>query len=38
MNNLVAITIGDINGVGIEILIDAWKKKKINWKEIYLIL
>ena len=30
MNNLVAITIGDINGVGIEILIAAWKKKKIN--------
>ena len=30
MNNLVAITIGDINGVGIDILVDAWKKKKIN--------
>ncbi len=30
MNNLVAITIGDINGVGIHILINAWKRKKIN--------
>ena len=29
MNNVVAITIGDLNGVGIEILIDTWKKKKI---------
>ncbi len=29
MNNLVAITIGDINGIGIEILIDTWKKNKI---------
>ena len=30
MNNLIAVTIGDINGVGIKILIDLWKRKKIN--------
>ena len=26
MNKLVAITIGDIKGIGIQILIDCWKK------------
>ena len=30
MNNFIAITIGDINGIGIEILIDSLLKKKIN--------
>ena len=29
MTNLIAITIGDINGIGIEILIKLWKKNKI---------
>ena len=29
MNKLIAITIGDINGIGIDILIKTWKKKKI---------
>ena len=29
MNKLIAITIGDINGIGIEILLKLWKKKKI---------
>ena len=29
MTNLTAITIGDINGIGIEILIKLWKKNKI---------
>ena len=29
LNNLSAVTIGDINGVGIHILIKEWKKKKI---------
>ena len=29
MNNIIAITIGDINGIGIEILINSWKKNKI---------
>ncbi len=29
MNKFIAITIGDINGIGIEILIDLWKKRKI---------
>ena len=29
MNNYTAVTIGDINGVGIEILIKLWKKNKI---------
>ena len=29
MNKLIAITIGDINGIGIEILIKTWKQKKI---------
>tara|TARA_B100000963_G_scaffold237386_1_gene207535 strand:- start:1310 stop:2284 length:975 start_codon:yes stop_codon:yes gene_type:complete len=29
MNKLIAITIGDINGIGIEILIKTWKEKKI---------
>ena len=30
MNNLIAVTIGDIDGIGIEILINLWEKKKIN--------
>ena len=30
MTNLIAITIGDINGIGINILINTWKKNKIN--------
>ena len=29
MNKLIAITIGDINGIGLEILIKTWKEKKI---------
>ena len=29
MNKLIAITIGDINGIGIEILLKTWKKKKL---------
>ena len=29
MNKLIAITIGDINGIGIDILIKTWKQKKI---------
>ena len=29
MTNIRAITIGDINGIGIELLISLWKKKKI---------
>ena len=29
MNNLIAVTIGDINGVGIEILLKLLKKNKI---------
>ena len=29
MSNIIAITIGDINGIGIELLINAWKKNKI---------
>ncbi len=29
MRNVIAITIGDINGIGIEILINAWQKNKI---------
>ena len=29
MNKLIAITIGDINGIGIDILIKTWKDKKI---------
>ena len=28
--NLIAISIGDIDGIGIEILINLWKKKTIN--------
>ena len=35
MNNLIAITIGDSNGIGIYILIDAWKQKKVK-KEDYI--
>ena len=30
MTNLIAITIGDINGIGINILINTLKKNKIN--------
>ena len=30
MNNLIAVTIGDINGIGIDILIKLWKKKDNN--------
>lgn len=29
MNNLIAVTIGDIKGIGIEILLKSWKLKKI---------
>ena len=29
MNKIVAITIGDINGIGIDILIKTWKEKRI---------
>ena len=29
-NNLIAISIGDIDGIGIEILIKLWKKKIVN--------
>lgn len=29
MHNIIAITIGDINGIGIKILINSWKEKKI---------
>ena len=29
MNNIVAITIGDIKGIGIDILINSWKNKKL---------
>ncbi len=29
MNKLIAITIGDINGIGIDVLIKTWKEKKI---------
>ena len=29
-SNLIAVSIGDINGIGIQILIKAWKKKKLN--------
>ena len=29
MNKIIAITIGDINGIGIDILIKSWKEKKI---------
>ena len=29
MNNLIAVTIGDIDGIGIEILLNLWKKNKI---------
>ncbi len=30
MNNLIAVTIGDINGIGIDLLIKLWKKKDNN--------
>lgn len=30
MSKIIAITIGDINGIGIKLLIDSWKKNKIN--------
>ena len=29
MNDFIAITIGDIKGIGVNILINAWKNKKI---------
>ena len=29
MNKYIAVTIGDINGIGMEILIKSWKKKQI---------
>ena len=29
MNKIIAITIGDINGIGIDILIKTWKFNKI---------
>ena len=29
MNNIIAITVGDVKGVGLEILIDSWKKKRL---------
>ena len=29
MNKLIAITIGDINGIGLDILIKSWQDKKI---------
>ena len=30
MNKIIGITIGDIQGIGIRILIDRWKKNQIN--------
>lgn len=30
INNFIAITIGDIKGIGIELLLELWKKNKIN--------
>ena len=30
MNDLIAVTVGDINGIGIEILIKEWNRGKIN--------
>ena len=29
MNKIIAITIGDINGIGIDILVKTWKERKI---------
>ena len=29
MNRLIAVTIGDIDGIGIHLLLNEWKKKKI---------
>ena len=29
MNKIIAITIGDINGIGVDILIKTWQEKKI---------
>ena len=29
-NNMIAVSIGDINGIGIKIIIQLWKKRKIN--------
>ncbi len=29
MNKLIAVTIGDVNGIGIDILIKTWQEKKI---------
>ena len=36
INNLTAVTIGDIKGIGIQILINAWKRKKI--RDFFLII
>ena len=30
MNKIVAITIGDMNGIGLDILYKSWKENKIN--------
>ena len=35
MNKLIAVTIGDINGIGIEILLKEWKKNNINFFVIF---
>ena len=29
MNNIIAITVGDVRGIGLEILIDSWKKNRL---------
>ncbi len=29
MNNIIAITVGDVKGIGLEILIDSWKKNRL---------
>ena len=29
-NNIICVTIGDIEGIGIKLLIDLWKSNKIN--------
>ena len=38
MNKLIAVTIGDINGIGIDILIKTWQEKKIQNFILILIL
>ena len=35
MNKLIAVTIGDINGIGIEILLKEWKNNNINFFVIF---